>query len=70
MLTDAAVEPLGLALPVDAQVVDGDAGHHDGQPDAAHQGLWVQAEHQQEAPEQQVDHRPHQADLQDHQSQP
>ena len=65
MLTEASVEPLGLVLPVDAQVVDGHARQHDQQADATHQGLRVEREDQQEAPEQQVDDRPHQADLQD-----
>ena len=65
MLTKASVEPLGLVLPVDTQVVDWDARQHDQQPDATHQGLRVEREDQQEAPEQQVDDRPHQADLQD-----
>ena len=65
VLTEASVEPLGLVLPVDAQVVDGHARQHDQQADATHQGLGVEREDQQEAPEQQADDRPHQADLQD-----
>ena len=65
MLTEASVEPLGLVLPVDAQVVDGDARQHDQQADATHQGLRVEGEDQQEAPEQQVDDGPRQTDLQD-----
>jgi len=62
-LTDDGVEALGLVVPVDAQEVDGHAGQHDGQADAAHHGLRVQGEDEQEGPEQQVDDGPDQADL-------
>lgn len=61
--TDDGVEALGLVVPVDAQEVDGHAGQHDGQADAAHHGLRVQREDEQEGPEQQVDDGPDQADL-------
>lgn len=62
-LTNKCVEALWLVVPVDSQEVDGDTGQHDGQPDAAHHGLRVQGEDEQEGPEDQVNHGPDKANL-------
>lgn len=54
-----------LVVPVDSQEIDGDASEHDGQADAAHHGLRVEREDEQEGPEDEVNHRPNQADLEE-----
>lgn len=64
-LTDEGVKALWLVFPVDSQEIDGDTGQHDGQADAADNGLGVKGEDEQEGPEDEVNDRPNQADLQD-----
>lgn len=64
-LTDEGVKALWLVFPVDTQEIDGDAGQHDGQADAADNGLGVKGEDEQEGPEDEVNDRPNQTDLQD-----
>lgn len=61
--TDEGVKALRLVVPVDSQEVDRDAGEHDGQAGATHNGLRVQGEDEQEGPEHEVNDRPYQADL-------
>lgn len=58
-LTNEGVEALRLVVPVDSQEVDGDAGQHDGQADAAHHGFRVEGEDEQEGPEDEVNDRPY-----------
>lgn len=62
-LTNEGVEALWLIFPVDSQIIDGDASQHDGQADATHHGLRVKGEDEQEGPEEEVNDRPNQADL-------
>lgn len=57
------VEALGLVVPVDSQEIDGDASQHDGEADATHHRLRVEGEDEQEGPEDEVNDRPYQADL-------
>lgn len=64
-LTNEDIKALRLVVPVDSQEVDGDAGQHDGQADAAHHGLGVQGEDEQESPEDEVNHGPDKANLKD-----
>lgn len=61
--TNEGVEALGLVVPVDPQEVDRDSSQHDSHAEATHHRLRVQREDEQEGPEQQVDHWPHQAHL-------
>lgn len=61
--TNKSVKALWLVVPVDSQEIDGDTGEHDGEADAAHHGLRVEGEDEQEGPEQEVNYRPYQADL-------
>lgn len=63
LLTHKCVEALRLVVPVDTQEVDGHTSQHYGQADATNHRLRVQRENKQKSPEQQIDHRPHQADL-------
>lgn len=62
-LVNEGVEALWLVVPVDSQEVDGDAGQHDGQADATHHGFRVQGEDEQEGPEDEVNDRPYETDL-------
>lgn len=62
-LINEGVKALWLIVPVDSQEIDGDACEHDGQADAAHHGLRVKGEDEQEGPEDEVNDRPYQADL-------
>lgn len=64
-LTDEGIKALWLVFPVDSQEIDGDASQHDGQADAANNRLGVKGEDEQEGPEDEVNDRPNQADLQD-----
>lgn len=64
-LTDEGVKALWLVFPVDSQEIDGDASQHDGQAGATDKGLGVKGEDEQEGPEDEVNDRPNQADLQD-----
>lgn len=61
--TNKGVEALWLIVPVDSQEIDRDAGQHDGQASATHHGLRVKREDEQEGPEDEVNDRPYQADL-------
>jgi len=51
LLTNKGTNALGLVVPVDPQEIDGDTGQHDGEADAAHHGLRVKGEDEQEGPE-------------------
>ena len=64
-LTDEVVDTLWFFFPVDAQEVDGYAGEHDDQTDAADHRLGVKTEAQQQRPEHQVTHRNQQVHLRD-----
>lgn len=64
-LTNKSVKALRLVVPVDSQEIDGDASEHDGQADAAHHGLRVKGEDEQEGPEDEVNDRPYEADLEE-----
>lgn len=61
--TNKSVKALWLVVPVYSQEIDWDTGEHDGEADAAHQGLRVEGEDEQEGPEEEVNYRPYQADL-------
>ncbi len=64
-LTDSNIKTPWLVFPVHPQEVHRDACQHDGQTDTADHGLRVEREDQQEGPEQQVDHWPYQAHLEE-----
>lgn len=64
-LTNKAVKALGLVVPVDSQEIDRDTSQHDGEADAAHHGLRVKREDEQEGPEDEVNDRPYEADLEE-----
>lgn len=59
------MKTLWLVFPVDSQEIHGDASHHDSQANTADHKLRVEGKDQQEGPEQQVNHWPHQAHLED-----
>lgn len=62
-LTNEGIKALRFVLQVDPQEVDRNSSEHDGEPNAAHDGLRVQGEDEQEGPEDEVNDRPYQADL-------
>lgn len=64
-LTNEGVEAVRLVVPVDSQEIDGDPSQHDGQANAAHHRFRVQREDEQESPEDEVNNRPEEADLED-----
>lgn len=57
------MKALWFVVPVDPQEIDGNSSKHDCKSDAAHYGLRVQGEDEQEGPEDEVNNWPYQADL-------